>query len=107
MKAIVEDLKDNGMVSDNCADVLCSTFSGVTNGIINRIIKNKASGKNSRAECDPVIKAFVLTLQFYSAKAYDCVRETFDLALPSPPQFVNGTVPSTDSLVLLLLFLKL
>ena len=69
LKAVVEDLKDNGMVSDNCAYMLDSAFSSVTKGIINRIIKNKASGKHSRAEYDPVIKAFALTLQFYSAKA--------------------------------------
>ena len=30
------------------------------------------------------LKAFALTLHFYSAKAYDFVRQTFDMALPHP-----------------------
>lgn len=32
------------------------------------------------------LKAFAMTLQFYSSNAYDYVRETFDLALPHPQQ---------------------
>jgi hypothetical protein len=32
------------------------------------------------------LKSFALTLQFYSAKAYEFVRKTFDIALPSQSQ---------------------
>ena len=34
----------------------------------------------------PALKSFALTLQFYSSKAYEFVRKTFDIALPSQSQ---------------------
>ena len=67
-------------VTNNCVEMLDTTLSGN----MSKMIKNKASGKRSREEYDPVIKAFAFTIQFYSAKGYDYVQETFDLALPSP-----------------------
>ena len=44
--------------------------------------------RNSGKGCkySPQLKSFALTLQFYSAKAYDSVRKTFSLALPHPVQ---------------------
>jgi len=84
LSSVVEELKNKGMVSENCVEILNSTFSGVPLAVMSRILKNQASGKKSRQEYDTVIKSFALTLNFYSAKAYDYVREVFDLALPSP-----------------------
>lgn len=38
----------------------------------------------SHTKYHPALKSFALTLQFYSAKAYKYVRETFNLGLPHP-----------------------
>lgn len=46
--------------------------------MLNRSIKSK-NGKYS-----PKIRSFALTLQFYSAKAYNYVRKTFKNLLPHP-----------------------
>ena len=44
----------------------------------------KKSGKGSKYT--PEMKSFSLTLQFYSTKAYEFVRKTFNIALPSQSQ---------------------
>ena len=48
-----------------------------------RMLNCKTSKGKDRAYCDE-LQAFAMTLQFYSPKAYDFVRETFDLVLPHP-----------------------
>ncbi len=45
---------------------------------------NSKSGKGCKYS--PELKSFALTLQFYSSKAYEFVRKTFDLALPHQVQ---------------------
>ncbi|KAK7476711.1 hypothetical protein BaRGS_00032048 [Batillaria attramentaria] len=42
-----------------------------------QLMKSKAGGTYH-----PALKAFALTLQFYSTKAYEYVRRTFGLGLP-------------------------
>lgn len=48
-----------------------------------RILKNYRTGTISREKYDETIRSFAMTLQFYSSKAYEYVRKTFNLALPS------------------------
>ncbi len=55
---------------ENCSDVLLE------------MLKRE---KSSHAKYYPALESISLTLQFYSAKAYNYVRETFDLGLPHPP----------------------
>ena len=44
-----------------------------------------ASRRSCRRKAYPEeLKAFALTLHFYSAKAHDFIRQTFDMALPHP-----------------------
>lgn len=47
--------------------------------LFSRILKTNSKGKFS-----PELRSFALTLQFYSAKAYDYVREVFNSVLPHP-----------------------
>lgn len=42
------------------------------------------SFKSNNAKYSPAIRSFALTLQFYSAKAYNYVRKTFKNLLPNP-----------------------
>ena len=41
-------------------------------------------GKAVRDQYPPKLRAFALTLHFYSAKVYDFVRDSFDRCLPHP-----------------------
>ena len=73
------------MISEKCAEVLDTSFSGIPKDLMLRVLqKNKNAG--SRCPYSEELKAFAMTLQFYSSKAYEYVRETFDLALPHPRQ---------------------
>ena len=83
LKNIVKSLKQHHLISTNCEEMLNQTFSGVPLSLMKRMTAKK-SGKGRRYS--PVLKSFALTLQFYSAKAYEFVRKTFDIALPSQSQ---------------------
>lgn len=73
--------------------MLKQTFSGVPLSQMKRMT-NKKTRKGSKYP--PELKSFALTLQFYSAKAYELVRQTFNLALPSKAQIRRwyGKVPA-------------
>ena len=64
--------------------MLKQTFSGASLDLMKRITSGRKSGKGSKYL--PELKSFALTLQFYSAKAYEFVRRTFNLALPHQSQ---------------------
>lgn len=47
-----------------------------------RMVNNKLAGKIRHDTYPPEMRAFALTLHFYSAKAYRYVRKSFALSLP-------------------------
>lgn len=47
-------------------------------------IMNRKSSRPTRASFPHELKSFALTLVFYSLKAYNYVRKTFQLSLPHP-----------------------
>lgn len=77
---IVKELKRKTFISDSCADLLESCLSGIPLQIMKRFMSNTHSSKSKAYH--PLIQAFALTLNFYSTKAYNFVRETFGLNLP-------------------------
>ena len=83
LKTIVKSLKENHLISTKCEEKLNKTFSGVPLSLMSRMTAKK-SGKGRRYS--PALKSFALTLQFYLSKAYEFVRKTFDIALPSQSQ---------------------
>ena len=79
LNAVVDDLQEKNLISTSCAEILEKSFSGIPLELMKRVVSQK-----TRQEYDPLLKSFALTLNFYSAKAYNYVRETFDLNLPHP-----------------------
>ena len=80
LKNMLKELKNRNMISTNCEDYLKRKFTGVSLDILKRAISTTKVGK--KGKCSPALKAFALTLQYYSQKAYEYVRQTFNLALP-------------------------
>jgi len=70
-------------VSSSCAEMLENTIAGVPAAIMKRMMRHKGTNVSHKLY-PPELRAFALTLQFYSTKAYNFVRKTFALALPHP-----------------------
>ena len=64
--------------------MLEANFGAVPKEMFERITKLK-EGSNPGVYPDE-LKSFAMTLQFYLTKAYEYVRETFEMALPHPSQ---------------------
>ena len=82
LKSIVKQLKEKDLITSACEEMLERNFSDVPIALFKRMASNAAKG----CKYTPELKAFALTLQFYSTKACNFVRKTFNLALPHPVQ---------------------
>ena len=71
------------MISAGCESLLSSKFSGVSFALMKRIMSHE-SEKPTRASYFEELNAFALALSFYSTKAHNYVRRTFQLALAHP-----------------------
>ena len=83
LKGIVKQLQKEDLISSKCEEMLDQTFARIPLALMKRMTSKK-SGKGNKYS--PELKSFALTLQFYSAKAYEFVRNTFNVALPSQSQ---------------------
>ena len=83
LSAVVKNLKQQKLVSDSCLEVLESTYSCVSFAMMKCFVEHRGKILTRKAY-PPELRAFALTLQFYSTKAYNCVQNQFKLALPSP-----------------------
>jgi hypothetical protein len=81
METVIRDLKEKNLLSEQAAANLSASFSGSALELIKRCM-NK--GQYSKAVYPAELRAFALALQFYSARAYDYVRKTFNNCLPHP-----------------------
>lgn len=91
LSAIITDLKEKLLVSATCGDMLEASLQGVAKEIL---IRTKYRNKSARVSDD--LKSFAMTLHFYSAKAYQFVRESFDCVLPHP-QTIRSWCSSTPA----------
>ena len=76
MTELIHDLKNKELLSQQAAENLSASFSGPALDLVMSCLK-KGSGGSVRSY-PPELHAFALTLQFYSSKAYDYVRLTFN-----------------------------
>ena len=94
LQTVVDELKKKNFVSDKCAILLENTFSGVSRKMMERLVQQKK--KKSSSAYPPELRSFAITLKYYSSKAYQFVRKSFDLALPHP-SVIRSWYSSIDS----------
>lgn len=80
-KDIILELKEKKMISNENSIVL-EQFSGPKDFLLRQI--SKAKELPMPKQYSEEIRKFALTLHFYSPKAYDFIRTTYDSCLPHP-----------------------
>ncbi|CAK8674242.1 unnamed protein product [Clavelina lepadiformis] len=82
LKAVIDNLKSSGYISEEASTMLANNFSGITKELFrSQLINNGRNSKGHRYNDE--IKKFASTLHFYSPKAYDYLRRSFSLPAPS------------------------
>jgi len=82
LEDIIAALKKNDLVSENCIAVLEKCLSDASLQLVLRQLATRKHLPFSDKQYPPELRTFALTLNIYSAKAYNFVREPFDLCLP-------------------------
>ena len=80
LQNVVDELQKRNLISDECGTILENSFTGVSKDLMSRIMAQKKT-KNP-GSYSPELRAFAITLKFYSTKAYNFVRKSFNLGLP-------------------------
>ena len=80
LAAVVSELKEKNLINNDCASMLETTFSGVPKELMKRLVSQKK--KKNPGAYPPELRSFAMTLKFYSTKAHNYVRKSFDLGLP-------------------------
>ena len=81
MKEIIGSIKRRNLISDTCEQISRSRFSVVLSELVGRMSRT-FHGKGIKYS--KKLKSFAITLQYYSAKAYDFASATSNLTLPYP-----------------------
>lgn len=76
-KELLNELKNKQLLSEKGLEVFASTFSPDIHQLLCR------SAENGKKQYPPELRAFALTLHFYSPAAYEYVRTKLNNALPS------------------------
>ena len=83
LQEVVKTLKEKNYLTEQGLEMLEKTCD-MPAEIMKRCVKSRSKDVTSKEKYSPSMRAFALTLSFYSAKAYRFVRKTFDLQLPHP-----------------------
>ena len=92
LQQALHQLKAEKMVSQEFHDILNSQFSEVQLELLRNQQKNKFSASKKGYRYSELIKKFALTLQFYSARAYNFMRTHFSLPHPHTLQMWSGGI---------------
>ena len=79
---VIKVLKSRNLVSESAEEFLTEAGSKVPAHLFQRLKDCKKHKSNRRKKYSKELKSFAVTLQFYSSKAYNFVRNTFGLTLP-------------------------
>ncbi len=80
LKSALQNLKQHEILQSTGMDHLQGLLTPTLKQIFRRVERQKE--RPSTAQYAPEIRVFASTLQFYSTKAYEFVRNTFSKALP-------------------------
>ncbi|KAF4517055.1 hypothetical protein B566_EDAN004675 [Ephemera danica] len=78
LENIISSLKENNLASETACDLLLASVPDSAKPILERMLSGKLRG-----EYPPELRSFAITLSFYSTKAYEYVRKTFNNSLPN------------------------
>ncbi|KAJ3661908.1 hypothetical protein Zmor_006283 [Zophobas morio] len=79
MKSMLKFFREKNFISSQAEDVIKATQPDESGEIIRRFLRGP-----SKAKYSPALRAFALTLHFFSAKAYNYIRQKFNKTLPHP-----------------------
>ncbi|XP_074031294.1 uncharacterized protein [Leptinotarsa decemlineata] len=77
--SLINHLKAKSLVREDCESSLRASMSESTSELSKRMLKGPRTQKYT-----PALRSFALTLSFYSTKAYNYVRTTFNNSSPHP-----------------------
>lgn len=80
LASVASELQKKQLINSDCAAILETTFSGVPKELMKRLVSQIV--KKNPGAYPPELRSFALTLKFYSTKAYNYVRKSFNLGLP-------------------------
>jgi hypothetical protein len=81
LQEVIVDLQNKNLISSNVEEALQKTTSKVPSQLFERLAKCANTSKKSPRKYSTDLKSFVVPLQFYNSKAYNYVRNTFNLYL--------------------------
>jgi hypothetical protein len=105
MKTVIDTLKKKNLVNYDTSELLSSSF-GKHKDMLCRFVDNNR-GKKLKKKYSQELRRFAITLHFFSAKAYDFVRNEFSTIMPylrrwyahtnANPGFTNETLKILNS----------
>ncbi|KAM7291427.1 hypothetical protein ISCGN_028000 [Ixodes scapularis] len=81
VEEILQDLRHRQLLADDALAALRQSLCGTPLELCVETLKN-TKGPVTKARCPPELRAFAITLHFYSSSAYEYVRNTYDLGIP-------------------------